>query len=217
MVQRKVKKEIEIPKPFVADLYTSKMGDVDQADQLWSYYYTGQQTKKWYWYLWWFLVNVFACAMVVFSSTITEGITSDHSCSFISCWPKNWSTVSRRESDQCKERVVPQTVDQLRAQRSVRIDGRKKQCVHCNTVGRKPRKATQKNPTLNAVLVKFACVKRHASGAITISDRLQACRPYDAFKTDFLVLFVSFLTWNIKITILYFILSFWNIILIIRH
>ena len=62
MVKRKVKKkEIEIPKPFVADLYTSKIGGVDQADQLRSYYYTGRQTKKWYRYLWWFLVNVCVC------------------------------------------------------------------------------------------------------------------------------------------------------------
>ena len=56
-VQRKVKGEI-VKKPFISDLYTSKMGGVDLADQLHSYYYAGRQSCHWYRYVFWFAFNV---------------------------------------------------------------------------------------------------------------------------------------------------------------
>ena len=158
---------------------------------------------------------MFAFVMAICSSAFTEGITSNHSCSFVSCWPNNWSMLSRSESIQFKEQVMPQTVDQLSTQ-AWELLGEKNNVCTAKLLEQKPRKATQKNLMSNSVLVKFVCVKRHASEIITISDRSQACRQCGAFETKFLVLFVSFLTWNFKITILYYILSFWNIILVIR-
>ena len=61
-VGRKVKKQmVEIEKPYVADLYTAYMGGVDQGDQLQSNYYTGWTTRKWYRYVFWFLLNICTC------------------------------------------------------------------------------------------------------------------------------------------------------------
>ena len=57
-VQRKEKrKEIEIVKPRVSNVYTANMGGVDRADQLRSYYYVGRQSRKSYKYLFWFSFN----------------------------------------------------------------------------------------------------------------------------------------------------------------
>ena len=43
-------------KPRVSDVYTANMGGVDRADQLRSHYYVGRQSRKWYKYLFWFLL-----------------------------------------------------------------------------------------------------------------------------------------------------------------
>ena len=62
LVERKIKRQVvKIEKPYVSNLYTSKMGEVDQADQLRSYYYTGRQSRRWYRYVFWFLFNVCIC------------------------------------------------------------------------------------------------------------------------------------------------------------
>ena len=143
MVKRKVKnKEIEISKPFVADFYTSKMEDVDQADQLRSYYYTGRQTKKWYRYLWWFLVNVCVCNGHILEC-IHRGNNKRSQLQFRLVLAKQLiNGFSQRKrpvqgaSNASNRRSVEHT--------SVRIDGSKKQCVHCKTVGGKTPKGYPK-------------------------------------------------------------------------
>ena len=68
-VQRKEKKkEIEIVKPRVSDVYTANMGGVDRADQLRSYYYVGRQSRKWYKYLFGFSFNLAACNTYILES-----------------------------------------------------------------------------------------------------------------------------------------------------
>ncbi|KAK3727852.1 hypothetical protein QZH41_001636 [Actinostola sp. cb2023] len=54
-------KRITIVKPYVSDLYTSKMGGVDRADQLRSSYTVGRPCKKWYRYLFWYALNLAIC------------------------------------------------------------------------------------------------------------------------------------------------------------
>ena len=68
-VQRKEKrKEIEIVKPRVLDVYTANMGGVDRADQLRSHYYVGRQSRKWYKCLFWFSFNLAACNAYILES-----------------------------------------------------------------------------------------------------------------------------------------------------
>ena len=67
-VQRKEKrKEIEIVKSRVSDVYTVNMSSVDREDQLCSYY-VGGQSRKWYKYLFWFSLNLAACNAYILES-----------------------------------------------------------------------------------------------------------------------------------------------------
>ena len=66
--EKKKRKEIEIVKPRVSDVYTVNMSGVDRADQLHSYYYVGRQSRKWYKYLFWFSFNLAACNAYILES-----------------------------------------------------------------------------------------------------------------------------------------------------
>jgi len=57
MQRKKNGHKITIHKLLVADTYTANMG-VDWADQLHSFYFTGWQCRKWYRYIFGFLVSV---------------------------------------------------------------------------------------------------------------------------------------------------------------
>ena len=48
----------EVVKPKVIAMYNENMGGVDQSDQMRLYYPTGRSSRKWYWYIFWFLFDV---------------------------------------------------------------------------------------------------------------------------------------------------------------
>ena len=73
-VQRRMKapphvKEVEIPAPV--HLYNRSMGGVDLNDQLRSYYPSGRSGKKWWRFIFWYLLDVSIC-----NAFIVEGLSS---------------------------------------------------------------------------------------------------------------------------------------------
>ena len=128
-MQRKVhSRMIEIEKPSVTDLYTSKMGGVDQADQLRLYYYTGRQTNKWYRYMYvfWFLVNICVCNAHILEC-IYQGRNTRKQLQFCMALVKQlinnfWQ----------RKRPAPSMANQSTLQCvSTKFEGRKRQCVQC--------------------------------------------------------------------------------------
>ena len=50
-----------VGKPAPVCLYNANMGGVDLNDQLRKYYFIGRSSRKWYKYLFWFLIDVSIC------------------------------------------------------------------------------------------------------------------------------------------------------------
>ena len=62
-------KEVVIPRPI--HIYNHRMGGVDLGDQMWLYYPAGRSCKKWWRFVFWFLLDVCICnAFVVEGKTI---------------------------------------------------------------------------------------------------------------------------------------------------
>ena len=52
----------QVTKPAVVDMYNKNMGRVDLADQLLRQYYSvGRSSRRWYRYIFWFLVDLSIC------------------------------------------------------------------------------------------------------------------------------------------------------------
>ena len=135
-VERKVKKQtVEIEKPYVADLYTAHMGGVDQADQLRSYYYTGRTTRKWYRYVFWFLLNICVCNAHILEC-VHRGNNKRKQLQF------HLALAKQLIGNFClRKRPAPGAANRSPLQHiSAKFEGRKKQCVQCKIAGRKTEK-----------------------------------------------------------------------------
>ena len=137
-VQRKVKgKIVEIEKPFVSDLYTSKMGGVDLADQLRSYYYAGRQSRRWYRYVFWFAFNVCVVNSHILES-IYRGNEKRKQFKFQVALAKE---LMHGFSQRKRPASFSPVEGRIRVQHTVvRIEGRKKRCIHCKKSERKTSK-----------------------------------------------------------------------------
>ena len=146
-VQRKEKrKEIEIVKPRVSDVYTANMGGVDRADQLRSYYYVGRQSRKWYKYLFWFAFNLAACnAYILESESRVKRAQDLFRLELGKRLIGNFNSRKRPASD-----ALPFVSRAPLTHISTKIEGRKRQCVNCKAKGKK----TPKNYPIET---KFMC------------------------------------------------------------
>ena len=136
-VQRKEKrKEIEIVKPRVSDVYTANMGGVDRADQLRSYYYVGRQSRKWYKYLFGFSFNLAACNTYILESESCVKHAQDlFRLELGKRLIGNFNSRKQPASD-----ALPLVSRAPLTHISTKIEGRKRQCVNCKAKGKKTSK-----------------------------------------------------------------------------
>ena len=123
-VQRKGKrKEIEIMKPWVSDVYTAHMGGVDRADQLRSYYYVGRQ----------FPFNLAACnAYILASKSRVKHAQDLFRLELGKRLIGNFNSRKRPASD-----ALPLVSRAPLTHISTKIEGHKRQCVNCKAKGKK--------------------------------------------------------------------------------
>ncbi|KAK3701245.1 hypothetical protein QZH41_003197 [Actinostola sp. cb2023] len=129
-------KRITIVKPYVSDLYTSKMGGVDRADQLRSSYTVGRPCKKWYRYLFWYALNLAICNARVLENVHKRPATPKRQLDFRLALSKQLIgnfTQRRRASTG----PIPALNEAARSHKSVKLEKRKKECVQCKKDGKK--------------------------------------------------------------------------------
>ncbi|KAK3729731.1 hypothetical protein QZH41_002045 [Actinostola sp. cb2023] len=136
-VERMVKgKRITIVKPYVSDLYTSKMGGVDRADQLRSSYTVGRPCKKWYRYLFWYALNLAICNARVLENVHKRPATPKRQLDFRLALSKqligNFTQRKRASTG-----PIPALNEAARSHKSVKLEKRKKECVQCKKDGKK--------------------------------------------------------------------------------
>ena len=134
-----------VSKPAVVDFYNKHMGGVDLADQLRNYYSIGRSSYKWYRYLFWFLFDISICnSFILFNHHRQEhGEGKVRQLNFWRNLAKQLiggfsSTVSVGHS--AKRRKIENLSRELGNVGShfiVKIEGRKKVCVHCSKLGTK--------------------------------------------------------------------------------
>lgn len=134
-VQRKKNgRNIDIQKPCVSDVYTANMGGVDRADQFRSYYTVGRQSRKWYRYIFWFLFNVAAC-----NGYILECEHRRRNRQRKRPQAAFRLELGRRLINNYSYRKRPANQVPVQEPRqdhqSVRMEGRKKECVQCKSAG----------------------------------------------------------------------------------
>ncbi|KAK3735138.1 hypothetical protein QZH41_000008 [Actinostola sp. cb2023] len=154
-VQRKKgERNFEIDKPNVADVYTKYMGGVDQADQLRSYYYAGRQSRKWYRYIFWFIFNLSVCNSHILESHHLGRNKRTQIQYRLELGKRLINGYNSRKRPPTNQLLGPN--QDLTSHKSVRIDGRNKQCINCKKVGRK-------TPKGYPVETKFKCEQCGAS------------------------------------------------------
>ena len=136
-VQRKKnRRNVEIQKPCVSDVYTANMAGVDCADQFRSYFTVGRQSQKWYRYIFWYLFKVAACNGYILEC---EHRRRNHQgrqpqAAFRLELGKrliNGYTFRKRQVNQAMAQ------EPRRDHKAVHLEGRKKECVRCKSSGRK--------------------------------------------------------------------------------
>lgn len=153
-VERTIRGKTEqIVKPLVSDIYTKYMGGVDRADQLRSYYYIGRQSRKWYKYLFWFAFNVAACNSYILQCENTRRKRPQEK--FLLELGKGLIAGFNSRKRPSTSAALP-VIRPMASHLSTKVEGRKKECVHCKAVGRK----TKGN---NAVQTKYKCMQCNVS------------------------------------------------------
>ena len=150
----------DVSKPAVVDKYNKHMGGVDLADQLRQYYSIGRSSFKWYRYIFWFLMDISICnSFLLYNSyNLEQGKGKVPQLSFRLKLAKQliggFSSVSfaghsakRRKIDELAL-SSPNTGSHF----IVKVQGRKKVCVHCKKIGRK-------TASVRAVESSFQCLQ----------------------------------------------------------
>lgn len=150
----------EVTKPAVVNLYNKYMGGVDLADQLRQYYPVGRSSKKWYRYIFWFLIDLSICNAFILYNTyrLGHGQAKVKQLTFRTNLARQliagYSSTSSLGHSAKRLKIEKLSFSASNANKhfSVRIEGRKKVCVHCKTVGRK-------TPKGNSVETSFKCLQ----------------------------------------------------------
>lgn len=154
------RRDQEVTKPGVVDLYNKHMGGVDLADQLRSYYSVARSSKKWYRYIFWYLIDISVCnAFILFNyhqqergkgkvkqidfrTSLAKQLLGGFSCSVSKAQPSKRRKIDNFYLDEGN--AGKHFID--------KIKGRKRQCVYCKKVGKK-------TPKGNPVESSFECVQ----------------------------------------------------------
>lgn len=165
--RRKNGRNFDIQKPRVSDVYTANMGGVDRADQMRSFYTVGRQSRKWYRYIFWFVFNVAACNAYILECEHRRRRNQRKrpQADFRLELGKrliNGYSYRKRPANQ-----VPAD-EPRRDHQSVRLEGRKKECVQCKASGRKtqrgyPVETKNKCQQCNVALCKLRCFDEYHS------------------------------------------------------
>ena len=140
----------ELTKPIAIVNYNSYMGGVDLADQLRSYYPIGRESKKWWKYLFWFVIESSVVnAFIIYSETLPGQLDDDEDA------PPKLSHLmfrlqvakmlvggfsgKKRAGRKSKSSISSSLVAEANIGQHtlVKIEGRKRVCVQCSAVRRK--------------------------------------------------------------------------------
>ena len=135
----------QVSKPAVIDLYNKNMGGVDLADQIRQYYSVGRSSYKWYRYLFWFLIDVSICNSFLLYNNyrLGQGQSKVKQLLFRTNLAKQliagFSSVLSGAHSAKRQKIENLSLSPANTDKHfiVKIEGRKKVCVHCKTVGRK--------------------------------------------------------------------------------
>lgn len=157
----------QVSKPAVVDLYNKHMGGVDLADQLRNYYSMGRSSSKWYRYLFWFLFDISICnSFILYNHYRREhGEGKVKQVNFRMNLAKQLiggfsSTVSVGNS--VKRRKIENLSRELGNVGShfiVKIEGRKKVCVYCSKSGIKTKSGRSVETTFQCLQCSVALCK----------------------------------------------------------
>ena len=150
----------QVTKPAVVDMYNKNMGGVDLADQLRQYYSVGHSSRRWYRYIFWFLIDLSICDSFILYNNYRLGqgqrkvkqlnfrinLAKQLIGSFSSTASLGHATKRRKIDD------LSFSAANVNRHFSVHIEGRKKVCVHCYRVGRK-------TPKGRSVETSFQCLQ----------------------------------------------------------
>lgn len=134
-----------VSKPAVVDLYNKHMGGVDRADQIRQYYSVGRSSYKWYRYLFWFLIDISICdSFILYNSyRAGQGQGKVKQLLFRTNLAKQliggFSSAASATHSTKRHKIENLSLEVENANRHFieRINGRKKVCVQCRRVGRR--------------------------------------------------------------------------------
>ena len=139
------RRDQQVIKPGVIDLYNKHMGEVDLADHLRKYYSVGRSSYKWYKYIFWYLIDVSICNAFILCNFYRQsrGQGRVKQLQFRTRLAKQLiggfsSCVSAAHSSK-RRKIDEFSFDEGNAGKHFidKIKGRKRQCVYCKRVGRK--------------------------------------------------------------------------------
>lgn len=149
----------DIAKPMPVHLYNHNMGGVDLNDQLRSYYPSGRSGKKWWRFVFWYLLDVSIC-----NAFIVEGLSSHTPSSRTRrthlhfrlelakqliggfCGRKKYAGKKRKATPLDNALSLPN----LPGHHEVKLEGRKGACICCSLNGRR-------NPSGRTPETSFGC------------------------------------------------------------
>ena len=140
--------ETRVQKPKVITDYNENMGGVDLSDQLRSYYPLARKSRKWYRYIFWFLGDV-AITNAYILSNLCRRRPKDSLLEFKMQLAQQLIGGFVGRSDALHRQNFRRSLPAVEAQNvrdhfSIKIVGRKKECVQCKRAGRKTPKGYAK-------------------------------------------------------------------------
>ena len=129
----------------VDDLYNQHMGGVDLADQQRQYYSVGRSLYKWYRYLFWFLLDISIINSFIVYNAHRTGQRQrrvkqlNFRVNLAKALIGGFSSTASLGHSAKRRKIENLSVaaENIGKHFSVKIEGRKKVCVHCKRVGRK--------------------------------------------------------------------------------
>ena len=134
-----------VSKPAVIDLYNKHMGGVDLADQQRQYYSVGRSSYKWYRYLFWFLLEFSICNSFIVYNAYRTGQRQgkvrqlNFRVNLAKALIGGFSSTASLGHSAKRRKIENLSVapENMGKHFICKIEGRKKVCVYCKRVGRK--------------------------------------------------------------------------------
>jgi len=173
--------DVAIPTPV--HLYNHSMGGVDLNDQLRSYYPSGRSGKKWWRFIFWYLLDVSICNAFIVEGQSSHRASSRSRRSLLSfklelakqliggfCGRKKYAGKKRKSTNLDNALSLPN----LPGHREVKLEGRKGACINCSVCGRRNPSAVLRKLYLDVIGVGSISVVVGASWSII--QRIHMCK-----------------------------------------